>query len=85
MNARQYPAAKKQLETALNTSEKLGLQVLQARSQYLLGRTLELSGSGTEAAGHYAAGQEDAARNSPGIGERCHFEATRSGRDFCAL
>src|SRR6266436_4515137 len=56
LNARQYPAAKKELETALSTSEKLGLQVLQARSQYLLGRTLELSGSGSaDAAPHYAA------------------------------
>jgi len=56
LNARQYPAAKKELETALSTSEKLGLQVLQARSQYLLGRTLELSGSrSADAAPHYAA------------------------------
>jgi tetratricopeptide (TPR) repeat protein len=55
MNIRQYPAAKKELETALATSEKLGLQVLQARSQYLLGRTLEVSGSAAEAAPHFAA------------------------------
>jgi tetratricopeptide (TPR) repeat protein len=55
LNARQYPAAKKELETALSTSEKLGLQVLQARSQYLLGRTLELSGRTADAAPHYAA------------------------------
>ncbi len=56
LNARQYSAAKKALETSLNTSEKLGLQVLLARSHYLLGRTLELSGSGSaEAAPHYAA------------------------------
>jgi eukaryotic-like serine/threonine-protein kinase len=37
MNTRQYPAARKELDTALSTSEKMGLQVLQARSQYLLG------------------------------------------------
>ena len=56
MNAHQYPAAKKELETSLRTSEKLGLQALLARSHYLLGRTLELSGSGSaEAAPHYAA------------------------------
>ena len=54
--AHQYPAAKKELETSLKTSEKLGLQALLARSHYLLGRTLELSGSGSaEAAPHYAA------------------------------
>jgi len=54
MNAHQYPAARKELEVALKTSEKLGLQALVARSHYLLGRTLELSGSGAEASRHYA-------------------------------
>jgi eukaryotic-like serine/threonine-protein kinase len=51
----QYPAAKKEIETALTTSEKLGLQALQARGHYLLSRNLELSGEGTaEAAPHHA-------------------------------
>jgi hypothetical protein len=55
LNARQYAPARKELETALKRSEKLGLQAFLARSQYLLGRTLELSGSGSsEAAPHYA-------------------------------
>ena len=56
LNAHQYPAAKKQLEASLKTSEKLGLQALLARSHNLLGRTIELSGSGSaEAAPHYSA------------------------------
>ncbi len=56
LNAHQYPAARKELEASLRTSEKLGLQALLARSQNLMGRTLELSGSGSaEAAPHYAA------------------------------
>jgi len=55
LNMRQYPSARKELETALAASEKLGLQVLQARSQYLLGRTLELSGSAGEASPHFTA------------------------------
>src|SRR6266567_1404126 len=56
LNGHQYPAARKELETSLRTSEKLGLQALLARSHYLLGRTLELSGSGSaEATPHYAA------------------------------
>jgi tetratricopeptide (TPR) repeat protein len=55
MNTRQYPAARKELDTALSTSEKMGLQVLQARSQYLLGRTLELSGNAADAPSHFAA------------------------------
>jgi serine/threonine protein kinase/tetratricopeptide (TPR) repeat protein len=56
LNAHQYPAARKELETSMRTSEKLGLQALLAQSHFLLGRTLELSGSGSaEAAPHYAA------------------------------
>jgi len=56
LNAHQYPAARKELEISLRTSDKLGLQALLARSHYLLGRTLELSGSGSaDAAPHYAA------------------------------
>jgi tetratricopeptide (TPR) repeat protein len=54
MNERQYPAARKELESALTTSEKLGLQALQARSQYLLGRNLEITGNGAQAASHFA-------------------------------
>jgi tetratricopeptide (TPR) repeat protein len=57
LNARQYAAARKELETSLRTSEKLGLQALLARGHYLLARALELAGSGgaAEAAPHYAA------------------------------
>jgi tetratricopeptide (TPR) repeat protein/tRNA A-37 threonylcarbamoyl transferase component Bud32 len=55
LNTRQYPAAKKELETAQATSEKLGLLVLQARSQYLLARTLVLSGNTADAPPHFAA------------------------------
>jgi tetratricopeptide (TPR) repeat protein len=56
LNVHQYPAARKELETSLRTSEKLGLQALLARSHYQLGRTLELTASGSpEAAPHYAA------------------------------
>jgi len=56
LNTHQYPTARKELETSLRTSEKLGLQALLARNHYLLGRIFELSGSGgAEAASHYAA------------------------------
>jgi serine/threonine protein kinase/Tfp pilus assembly protein PilF len=56
LDAHQYPAARRELETSLNTSEKLNLQSLLARSHFLLGRTLEPSGSkgAAEAAPHYA-------------------------------
>ena len=55
LNTHQYPAARKELETSLKTSEKLGLQALLARGHYLLGRTIELSGSASAEAGqHYS-------------------------------
>jgi eukaryotic-like serine/threonine-protein kinase len=55
LNSRQYGAAKKEIDTALKTSEKLGLQALQAQGHYLLARSLELSGTGSaEAASNYA-------------------------------
>lgn len=53
LNTRQYSAARKELDVALQASERLGLQALLARSHYLLGRTLALTGSGPEASRHY--------------------------------
>jgi tetratricopeptide (TPR) repeat protein len=53
LNTHQYPAARKELEAALRTSEKLGLQALLARGHHLLGRTLELTGSRAEASRHF--------------------------------
>jgi hypothetical protein len=53
LNTHQYPAARKELEAALRTSEKLGLQALLARGHQLLGRTLELTGSRAEASRHF--------------------------------
>jgi eukaryotic-like serine/threonine-protein kinase len=48
-----YANAEKDLNTATLRSDKLGLRVLRALSQYQLGRALELSGKGSAAAGHY--------------------------------
>jgi tetratricopeptide (TPR) repeat protein/predicted Ser/Thr protein kinase len=81
LNMRQYPGAKKELETALATSEKLGLQVLQARSQYLLGRTLELSGSAAEASPHFAA----AKRILDGIRQESGSDAVVKRQDLAAI
>jgi serine/threonine protein kinase/tetratricopeptide (TPR) repeat protein len=81
LNMRQYPAAKKELETALATSEKLGLQVLQARSEYLLGRTLELSGSVAEASPHFAA----AKRTLDGIRQESGSDAVVKRQDLAAI
>jgi eukaryotic-like serine/threonine-protein kinase len=49
-----YEPARKELENALNRSEKLGLKALLAQSHYLLARDLELSGKADDAKEHYA-------------------------------
>jgi tetratricopeptide (TPR) repeat protein len=81
LNVRQYPAAKKELDVALATSEKLGLQVLQARSQYLIGRSLELSGNGAEASPHFAA----AKRILDGIRQESGSDAVLKRQDLTAI
>jgi tetratricopeptide (TPR) repeat protein len=48
-----YAGAQKELNTASLRSEKLGLRVLRASSEFQLGRALELSGKASAAAGHY--------------------------------
>jgi eukaryotic-like serine/threonine-protein kinase len=48
-----YADAQKDLSAASLHSEKLGLRVLRASSEYQLGRALELSGKADAAAGHY--------------------------------
>jgi len=53
MNLRSYEPARKELESALNRSEKLGLRALLAESHYLLARDLELAGKAADAPEHY--------------------------------
>ena len=53
MNLKSYEPARKELESALNRSEKLGLKALLAQSHYLLGRDLELAGQAADAPEHY--------------------------------
>jgi hypothetical protein len=48
-----YANAKKELNTAALRSEKLGLRVLRASSQFQLARAMELSGEKAAATGHY--------------------------------
>jgi serine/threonine protein kinase/tetratricopeptide (TPR) repeat protein len=57
LNAHQYAAARKELETSLKTSEKLGLQALLARSHYLRAGPLVggVGGGAAPAPPHYAA------------------------------
>ena len=48
-----YDLAKKEVQNALNRSERLGLEGLSAQGHFLLARILELSGNATEAEGQY--------------------------------
>jgi len=50
-----YPRARQELERALTNSQKLGLQWLEARSNYLLGIVLRQSGDSKQAADYYRA------------------------------
>jgi serine/threonine protein kinase/uncharacterized protein HemY len=81
VDARQFPAAKKELETALATSQKLGLRVLEARSHFLLGRALELSGTGVDAAPHYA----EAKRILDGVRQESGSEALSKRHDLAEI
>jgi hypothetical protein len=51
---KQYAQAQRELEGAVTRSEKLGLRALLAQSHFLLARSLELSGQGSDASPHYA-------------------------------
>jgi len=53
MNLKNYEPARKELESALIRSQKLGLRVLLAQTHYLLARDLELSGKAADAPEHY--------------------------------
>ena len=53
MNLKSYEPARKELESALSRSEKLGLKASLAQSHYLLARDLELAGKAADAPEHY--------------------------------
>jgi ATP/maltotriose-dependent transcriptional regulator MalT len=53
IGTKNYADAQKDLSAASLHSEKLGLRVLRASSEYQLARALELSGKADAAAGHY--------------------------------
>jgi eukaryotic-like serine/threonine-protein kinase len=53
MQARNFPQARQELESALGQSEKLGLRPLTAQAHYLLAVALRTSGSQAQAQSHY--------------------------------
>ena len=54
IQAKEYSRAQQVLQRALASSDKLGLQVSLAKSNYLLAEALQLGGSAAEAPHHYA-------------------------------
>ncbi len=52
MNMKDYAHAQQELQSAISRSDKLGLKALLAQSQFLLGRTLQLSGKTSDATAH---------------------------------
>jgi tetratricopeptide (TPR) repeat protein len=53
IGTKDYARTRQALESALHTSEKLGMRTLQVRAHYLLGTILRLSGNSSEASGQY--------------------------------
>ena len=53
IGAKSYALAQSELKTALNGSERLGLQSLLAQGHFLLGRALEGSGHASDAQEQY--------------------------------
>jgi tetratricopeptide (TPR) repeat protein len=53
INTKNYSSARQELDQQLGKSEKLGLRMVSARIQYLLGDSLRLSGNAAEASDHY--------------------------------
>ncbi|MGH9863398.1 MAG: tetratricopeptide repeat protein [Candidatus Acidiferrales bacterium] len=52
LEAKNYPQAERELEDALRTSENLGLRAHQARTHFVLGKVLTLTGRPTDATRH---------------------------------
>jgi tetratricopeptide (TPR) repeat protein/predicted Ser/Thr protein kinase len=58
IDSKDYSRARQELDRSLRSSEKLGLQMLLAKSHYLLAETLRLSGNQAEGSRHYAAAHQ---------------------------
>ena len=79
MKLKDYPAARQQLDRAVLQSEKLGLQPLLLKANFLLGRWSRDKGTAADATGHYqqALNLLDAIKKDPGsdkIMERSDFK-----------
>lgn len=76
-----YGNAQKDLKTATLRSDKLGLRVLRAQSQYHLARALELSGNKIEAASHY----EEARHSAEEVQKEAQTEAVSKRSDLAPI
>jgi len=76
-----YANAQKELKTAALRSDKLGLRVLRAQSQYQLARAMELSGDKSEAASHY----DEARRAAEEVQKEAQTEAVSKRSDLAPI
>jgi len=53
VETKDFARARQAIKPTLNTSEKLGMRILQVRAHYVLGALLRLSGNSAEASGQY--------------------------------
>ncbi|HXY10237.1 MAG TPA: tetratricopeptide repeat protein [Terriglobales bacterium] len=76
-----YARARRELDTSLRNSEKFGLQASLAKSHFLLGEALRLSGNQTDAAIHYA----EAQRIVDDIHKEAHTDDVMKRSDLAAI
>ncbi len=81
INAKDYARAKRELDSSLRASEKLGLQASTAKSHFLMGETLRLSGNQADAALQYA----EAHRILDDIHKEAHTDDVMKRGDLAAI
>jgi tetratricopeptide (TPR) repeat protein len=81
IEGKDYKGARQQLETSLRKSDQLGLQLLLAKSHYLLATALRLGGSSTQAEHHYT----QTRRILDGIRNEAHSDSILKRSDIAPM
>ena len=81
INNKDYARARRELDSSLRNSEKLGLQASLAKSHFLMGEALRLSGNQTDAVLHYS----EAHRILGDIHKEAHTDDVMKRSDLAAI
>ena len=81
INNKDYARARRELDTSLRNSEKLGLQASLAKTHFLIGEALRLSGSQADATIHYA----EAHRILEDIHKEAHTDEVMKRSDLASI